>query len=136
MRRQRILKPQREAIIARAHGCCEYCLCQAKFATQSFSVEHIKPLHLGGDNSLENLALACQGCNGHKHIKQEAMDPADGTSVPLYHPRWQQWHDHFQWREDYTVNPQYHTSRSSYGGSVADEQIQLAQFAPSIVCAW
>jgi len=103
MRRQRILKPQREAIIARAHGCCEYCLCQAKFATQSFSVEHIKPLHLGGDNSLENLALACQGCNGHKHIKQEAMDPADGTSVPLYHPRWQQWHDHFQWREDYTV---------------------------------
>src|SRR5215207_8606858 len=103
MRRQRISAAHRRMIIAQAQGCCEYCLSQVEFATQSFSIEHIQPLHGGGDNSVENLALACQGCNAHKHIKQNAVDPMDGTLVRLYHPRQQQWSDHFRWSEDYTL---------------------------------
>jgi hypothetical protein len=103
MRRQRISARQRRHIIERAQGCCEYCLCQAAFATQSLSVEHILPIHLGGDNSFENLALACQGCNSHKHTKQQGIDPVDGAPVPLFHPRRQQWQEHFCWSEDYTL---------------------------------
>lgn len=103
MPRERITARQRRIIVDRAQGCCEYCLRQAAFATQSLSVEHIVPIHLGGDNSLENLALACQGCNSHKHTKQQGIDPADGASVPLYHPRKQKWREHFRWSEDYTL---------------------------------
>ncbi|MDF5717692.1 MAG: HNH endonuclease signature motif containing protein [Rhizonema sp. NSF051] len=46
-------------MVARAKGCCEYCYSQVKFATQSFSVEHIVPRYKGGETSLENLALSC-----------------------------------------------------------------------------
>jgi 5-methylcytosine-specific restriction endonuclease McrA len=35
---------------------------------QSFSVEHIVPISQGGNDMLDNLALACQGCNGQNLI--------------------------------------------------------------------
>lgn len=79
-----------------------YCRSQAKFATQSFSVEHIIPRYRNGETILENLALSCQGCNNHKHTKTEALDPITKQIVPLFHPRQQLWQDHFAWNEDYT----------------------------------
>jgi len=102
MPRPRITTQQRQLVTERAQGYCEYCLSPADFATESFSIEHIIPLAQGGDNTLSNLALACQGCNGHKHSKVTAPDPLDGTSLRLYHPRKQQWHEHFAWSKDYT----------------------------------
>jgi HNH endonuclease len=86
-----------------ARGCCEYCKSQARFATQSFSTEHIIPGHLGGETTLDNLALACQGCNNHKYTKTEARDPVSDKGVSLYHPRQQRWHDHFAWSDDFTL---------------------------------
>lgn len=103
MPRERITAQQRRSVIERAQGCCEYCWCQVDFATQSFSVEHIVAVNHGGTNTLDNLALACQGCNNHKYTKREKPDPIDGTVVPLYHPRQQKWHDHFQWSEDFAL---------------------------------
>ena len=64
---------------------------------QSFSVEHIVPIEKGGESVLENLALACQGCNGHKHTKTEGRDPINKENVALFHPRSQRWQDHFAW---------------------------------------
>jgi len=52
---------------------------------------------------LDNLALACQGCNNHKYTKTEGYDPVTGDMVPLYHPRRQRWRDHFAWNEDFTL---------------------------------
>lgn len=101
MLRPRITAQQRRLVTERAQGYCEYCLSPADFATESFSIEHIIPLAEGGDNALSNLALACQGCNGHKHSKVAAPDPLDGTSIPLYHPRKQLWREHFSWSKDY-----------------------------------
>jgi hypothetical protein len=40
---------QQSIVIERASHCCEYCRCQSKFATQSFSVEHIIPRSRGGE---------------------------------------------------------------------------------------
>jgi hypothetical protein len=95
---------QEQRIIAeRAQGRCEYCQSLANYATQSFAIEHVIPISLGGETILNNLALACSGCNGHKYNKITAPDPVDGTLVPLYHPRLQQWHEHFSWNEDYTL---------------------------------
>ena len=103
MPEKRVTAEQRQAVVERAHGCCEYCKSQARFATQSFSSEHILPRHLGGETTLNNLALACQGCNNHKYTKTEARDPLSGNLAPLYHPRQQRWHDHFAWNDDFSL---------------------------------
>jgi 5-methylcytosine-specific restriction endonuclease McrA len=66
-------------------------------------VEHIKPRSQDGKTTLDNLALACQGCNGHKHTKTEGYDPVSSEIVPLYHPRQQVWQDHFRWNDDFTL---------------------------------
>jgi len=50
---------------------------------------------------LDNLAFACPGCNGAKHTKTTGLDPFTNQSVLLYHPRQQQWRDHFAWSEDF-----------------------------------
>lgn len=94
---------QKQATVERARGCCEYCRSQARFSMQSFSVEHIEPRSQGGRTALDNLALACQGCNNYKYAKTEGRDPVSGKIVPLYHPRRQQWHDRFTWNDDFTL---------------------------------
>ncbi len=70
---------------------------------QSFCVEHIIPRSQGGRTTLDNLALACQGCNNHKYTKVKGNDSITGDLVPLYHPRQQRWRDHFAWNEDFTL---------------------------------
>jgi hypothetical protein len=100
MSKKRVTTQQREAVTQRSQGCCEYCLSQLRFAMSPFSVEHIIPRHRGGKTELDNLALSCQGCNGHKHTKVEGHDPVTGGNVPLYHPRHQKWADHLTWSED------------------------------------
>ena len=103
MTSKRVGERARRKVTARARGGCEYCRTPLRYAVQSFSVEHIVPLVKGGDHRLENLALACQGCNGHKHTKTESRDPVSKRSVPLFHPRRQRWADHFVWSNDFTL---------------------------------
>lgn len=102
MSEKRVPAKLRRMIVEQARQCCEYCLCQARFATESFAVEHIKPRSRRGQTTAENLALACPGCNGHKHAKTKALDPVSGELVPLFHPRRQKWHEHFRWSDDYS----------------------------------
>jgi hypothetical protein len=45
---------------------------------------------------LENLALACPNCNGHKWAHQQALDGQTGQIVPLFNPRIDAWEDHFR----------------------------------------
>jgi len=73
-----------------------------KFATQTFAIEHIQPVSRGGESVIDNLALACPGCNGHKYNKVEGPDPVDGRLVALFNPRAQEWRDHFKWNDDFT----------------------------------
>lgn len=90
----------RLAVIERASGCCEYCLSQASYSATPFSIEHIRPVSQGGQSDLDNLALACQGCNNFKYTAVDALDPLSGTRVPIYNPRVHTWADHFQWTSD------------------------------------
>ncbi len=103
MSRQRVSAEQRRVVGERARGCCEYCRSQARFSTQSFSVEHILPRDKGGLTTLDNLALSCQGCNNHKFVKTEAYDPVNKVLVPLFNPRCQRWDDHFAWDYEYSL---------------------------------
>ncbi len=99
----RISAELRQQVSVRAGGCCEYCRSQARYATQAFSAEHILLRVQGGATRLDNLALACQGCNNHKYDKVEAPDPVSGQMVPLYHPRRDAWDTHFVWSDDFTL---------------------------------
>jgi 5-methylcytosine-specific restriction endonuclease McrA len=98
----RLTQAQRREVQQRARGCCEYCISQAQFSSDPFSIEHIRPRSKGGTDDLENLALACQGCNNFKYNHICAIDPVTGNSVPLYHPRQHLWYDHFTWNDDCT----------------------------------
>lgn len=86
----------------RANYCCEYCKSIEEFATENFTIEHIIPISKGGLDDIENLALACFGCNSFKTVKTEAIDPSSNTLVLLFHPRKEEWSDHFGWNEDFT----------------------------------
>lgn len=65
----------RKQVVIRAKGCCEYCMSQEAFSSSPFSIEHIIPVSKKGVNTLENLALACQGCNNFKYTKLLGIDP-------------------------------------------------------------
>lgn len=93
---------KQRTVIERAGGRCEYCQSLADYATETFAVEHVIPVSRGGTSELDNLALSCSGCNGHKYNKTQAFDPTDGKVVALFNPRQQKWQTHFSWSEDYT----------------------------------
>jgi hypothetical protein len=63
----------------------------------SFHLEHIHPSAHGGGSDAANLALACPSRNLHKAARTHAVDPLDGSSVPLFHPRRDRWPQHFAW---------------------------------------
>ena len=63
-------------------------------------VEHIIPLVAHGPSTIDNICLACYRCNEFKGPRTEAPDPYDGQINLLFHPRQQQWRDHFAWSED------------------------------------
>jgi hypothetical protein len=42
----------------------------------------------------------CQGCNNKKYDKTHAVDPISLELVPLFHPRKDNWHEHFVWSPD------------------------------------
>lgn len=102
MRKAYVPRNLKQLVIDRAGNCCEYCLSQARFSAQTFSMEHIKPVRAGGASIESNLALSCQGCNSHKAIKTAASDPLTGLPASLFNPRKQTWDDHFTWTDNYT----------------------------------
>jgi hypothetical protein len=63
-------------------------------------IDHIVPESVGGETVLDNLCLACVGCNGFKLDSQTGTDPETEEETPLFNPRVQDWHDHFQWSDD------------------------------------
>jgi HNH endonuclease len=91
----------RTFVAERAGYICEYCRSPLSFSLQPFVVEHIVPSSKGGTDDPDNLACDCGGCNSYKYNKTEALDPASGRSVPLYHPRRQKWTDHFAWHDNF-----------------------------------
>ena len=92
----------RSKVEKRAGKLCEYCQSPLKFSSDPFSIEHILPTSKGGTDDLGNLALACQGCNGHKSTKTEAFDAISQTTATFYNPRKDVWNEHFVWSEDFT----------------------------------
>lgn len=87
-------RKQKELVKERARWRCEYCQCPAFVSPFTFQVDHIFPFDKGGKTELKNLALSC-GCNSFKANRTHARAPKTGKLVLLYHPRSQQWSEHF-----------------------------------------
>ena len=77
---------------------CEYCrLPQAAFY-RSFHIEHIVARQHGRSKQLDNLALACWRCNLKKGPNLAGIDPGTGQATALFHPRKDDWTEHFSVR--------------------------------------
>lgn len=85
----------RRQIVVRAASQCEYCRLPQHAVDLTFHVEHIIARQHGGDDDAGNLCLACDRCNLHKGPNLSAIDPVSQDVVLLFHPRRDQWHEHF-----------------------------------------
>jgi HNH endonuclease len=94
----------RRMVEERAGQRCEYCRLLHDFQPLSpFHVEHIIARQHGGENSPENLALACHRCNFRKGPNLTGIDPESGELTRLFHPRKDLWTEHFELRQSRIV---------------------------------
>jgi hypothetical protein len=81
---------------------CAYCQTSESFTTSIFEIEHIIPRSAGGQETFENLCLACPSCNRFKSSRMVGRDPLENADVALFHPHQHEWSDHFAWSADGT----------------------------------
>jgi hypothetical protein len=93
----------REQIWDRAGGCCEYCQMPQECDVLPFQLDHIRAQKHRGSTTTDNLALACMSCNASKGPNVAGYDPTTDELVRLFHPRLDDWHEHFIWSGPYLV---------------------------------
>jgi 5-methylcytosine-specific restriction endonuclease McrA len=94
----------RRFVKERARNRCEYCLLPQNLSPlASLQVEHIIPRKHQGHDELDNLALACIDCNLHKGPYIAGFDPFTGDLTRLFHPRLDNWSEHFKKEGAYIV---------------------------------
>jgi hypothetical protein len=94
-----ISKEIRQLVRARAKYLCEYCHSSEEGSAARFEIDHIQPQSLGGSDTLENLALACQRCNSYRYNFTAGIDPESQVYTQLFNPRIHQWNEHFMWEK-------------------------------------
>jgi hypothetical protein len=72
-----------EVMAERAAFRCEYCRAPAALFNFPFEIEHIVPLSRGGDDTVDNLALACRACNVFKGSFIRAVDVPRAVPIAL-----------------------------------------------------
>lgn len=87
----------RRLVLRRAAGRCEYCRLAQAGQEATFHIDHVQPRTAGGETIAENLALACVSCSLRKGARRTSHDPETGTEVSLFHPRQENWNEHFRW---------------------------------------
>jgi hypothetical protein len=91
-----ISAPLRRLVYERAHKACEYCLIPEIAVFASHEIDHVIAEKHGGQTEADNLALSCVVCNKYKGSDLASIDPATREIIRLYHPRQDDWREHFQ----------------------------------------
>jgi hypothetical protein len=86
----------RRLVTERAREQCEYCLFPQTASLFAFEMEHIIAEKHDGITESENLALSCPCCNRFKGSDLGSIDPETQQLTPFFHPRRQQWSEHFR----------------------------------------
>jgi hypothetical protein len=89
----------RDFVRVRAGGRCEYCHLRQEHVDLPHHLEHIVSKQHFGDDSPNNMALACARCNLHKGPNVSGFDPETRELVRLFNPRRDEWAGHFMFRE-------------------------------------
>jgi hypothetical protein len=89
-----------QLVARRAGHRCEYCRAPEVAFNFAFEVEHVVASARGGNDEVDNLALACRACNVRKGDALTGIDPATGSEVSLFNPRTDRWSDHFRFDPD------------------------------------
>lgn len=81
-------------------GRCAYCRTAETISGSRLSIDHIEPRSLGGADEIANLCQCCRACNEFKATSTGGTDPLTGASAQLFHPRRDEWEEHFRWSQD------------------------------------
>jgi hypothetical protein len=87
----------RQLVWSRAAGLCEYCRMPDEFDPLPFAVDHIRPQFHHGSATAENLCVCCFSCNTFKAVNVAGHDPETEQLTRLFHPRLDNWTEHFTW---------------------------------------
>ena len=90
----------RRFVRERAGERCEYCRLHQRHSEILHHIDVVARQH-GGSDEVDNLALACHRCNLHKGPNLSGVDPSTGGVESLFHPRRDQWREHFAFRGAY-----------------------------------
>jgi hypothetical protein len=90
-----IASETREIVFRRAQGVCEYCRLPQDASVLPHQIDHIIGRQHHGTDEAVNLCLCCLRCNSKKGPNIASIDPETGAVVPLYHPRYSVWREHF-----------------------------------------
>ena len=90
----------RRVVRERVQRRCEYCHADERWQCVRFTIDHVLPQSAGGSDEADNLALACRNCNERRGNRTQGRDPETQEVVPLFHPRCDQWAEHFVWDVD------------------------------------
>jgi HNH endonuclease len=90
----------RQLVRKKANYLCEYCHSSEEASAAQFAIDHILPRSLSGGDEPDNLALACQRCNGYRYNFTTGVDLTTQNIVVLFNPREQKWAEHFIWSGD------------------------------------
>ena len=73
-KRKTYSKEERKIIYNRSGGRCE--LCGQRLLLENMTLDHVIPLSMGGEDSMENLQAACYACNQFKSniLPEDFMD--------------------------------------------------------------
>ena len=91
-----ISESSKSHVAKRATYRCEYCRTPEIYSHYRFHFEHIIALQHGGTTHLDNLAYACSVCNWKKGPNLSTIIEEDGPVIRLFHPRKDNWADHFE----------------------------------------
>lgn len=62
--RRRLSKAERQAVYEKCGGHCAYCGCE--ITIQQMQVDHVQPISVSGEDTLDNMLPACRSCNYYK----------------------------------------------------------------------
>jgi HNH endonuclease len=86
----------RRSVEKRAQAKCEFCLLPSELSFFPHEIDHIIAEKHDGRTDADNLAYTCWRCNRHKGSDLGSFDPQTGEFSFLFHPRQDEWSQHFE----------------------------------------
>lgn len=93
---RRLPQSLRKFVAERAGFRCEYCRVSEGDSNFAYHIEHIISRQHGGSDHSDNLAWSCSICNWKKGSNISTVLEESDLPIPLFNPRKDKWHDHFQ----------------------------------------